>query len=183
MRCWGPVWSRTRMASIWVTTGRFTPRTDGRAQYGVFSGWDIYRSECQLLAMIAPKEAGDMAQSLLVDYQQGGAFPRWGVMTEDSGVMMGDPAAPMIADFYAFGATNFDAKAALAGLVRAATDPSVRAPRTKTNERDALADYLKLGYVPEHQKGGYGNVSMTLEYASADFALAQFAKALGDESD
>ncbi|MDE3066685.1 MAG: GH92 family glycosyl hydrolase [Verrucomicrobiota bacterium] len=155
----------------------------GRVQYGVFSGWDIYRSECQLLAMIAPKEASDMAQSLLVDYQQGGAFPRWGVMTEDSGVMMGDPAAPMIADFYAYGATNFDAQAALKGLIRAATDPSVRAPRTKTNERDALADYLKLGYVPEHQNGGYGNVSMTLEYASADFALSQFAKALGDETD
>ena len=163
--------------------GEVHTTTDGRVQYGVFSGWDIYRSECQLLGMIAPKEAGDMAQSLLVDYQQGGAFPRWGVMTEDSGVMMGDPAAPIIADFYTFGATNFDARAALAGLVRAATDPSVRAPRTKTNERDALEDYLKLGYVPEHQKGGYGNVSMTLEYASADFALAQFARALGDETD
>ena len=75
----------------------------GRLQYGVFSGWDIYRSECQLLAMVAPREAGDMAQSLLVDYQQGGTFPRWGVMTEDSGVMVGDPAAGMIADFYAFG--------------------------------------------------------------------------------
>jgi len=155
----------------------------GRVQYGVFSGWDIYRSECQLLGMIAPQEAGDMAQSLLVDYQQGGAFPRWGVITEDSGVMMGDPAAPIIADFYSFGATNFDAPTALTGLVRAATDPSVRAPRSKTNERDALADYLKLGYVPEHQRGGYGNVSMTLEYDSADFALAQFAKALGDETD
>ncbi|MGA9451289.1 MAG: GH92 family glycosyl hydrolase [Verrucomicrobiia bacterium] len=163
--------------------GQVHTTTDGRAQYGVFSGWDIYRSECQLLGMIGPKEAGDMAQSLLADYQQGGAFPRWGVMTEDSGVMMGDPAAPIIADFYTFGATNFDAQTALAGLVRAATEPSVRAPRTETNERDALEDYLKLGYVPEHQKGGYGNVSMTLEYASADFALAQFAKALGDETD
>jgi predicted alpha-1,2-mannosidase len=156
---------------------------NGRVQYGVFSGWDIYRSECQLLAMVAPKEAGDMAQSLLVDYQQGGTFPRWGVMTEDSGVMMGDPAAAMIADFYAFGATNFDAAAALKGLVRAATDPSVYAPRTKTYERDALEDYLKLGYVPEHQNGSYGNVSMTLEFDSADFALSQFAKALGAESD
>ena len=57
------------------------------------------------------------------------------------------------------------------------------APRTKTRERDALDDYLKLGYVPEHQKGGYGNVSMTLEYDSADFALSQFAKALGDDAD
>lgn len=162
--------------------GRVHTTGGGRAQYGIFSGWDIYRSEAQLLGMIAPKEAGDMAQSLLVDYQQGGAFPRWGVMTEDSGVMMGDPAAPIIADFYAFGATNFDAPAALAGLVRAATDPSVRAPRTFTNERDALAEYRKLGYVPEHQTGGYGNVSMTLEYASADFALSQFAMELGDET-
>jgi predicted alpha-1,2-mannosidase len=163
--------------------GKVHTTEDGREQYGVFSGWDIYRSECQLLAMLAPKQASDMAQSLLMDFEQGGAFPRWGVITEDSGVMMGDPAAPMIADFYAFGATNFDATAALKGLVRAATDPSLRAPRTEINERDALADYLKLGYVPEHQEGGYGNVSMTLEYASADFALSQFAKTLGDESD
>lgn len=163
--------------------GRVHTTRPGRRQYGFFSGWDVYRSECQLLAMLAPKEASDMAQSLLRDYQQGGAFPRWGVATEDSGVMMGDPAAAMIADFYTYGARDFDAKDALAGLVRAATDPGVYAPRTKTYERDALADYLKLGYVPEHQKGGYGPVSMTLEYDSADFALAQFAQALGDAKD
>ncbi len=156
---------------------------NGHAQYGMFSGWDIYRSEAQLLAMLAPKESSDMAQSLLVDYQQGGTFPRWGVATEDSGVMMGDPAAPIIADYYAFGATNFDKQATLEGLVRAATNSSVYAERSKTYERDALDDYLKLGYVPEHQVGGYGNVSMTLEYATADFALSQYAAALGDKSD
>ena len=157
--------------------------TDGRVQYANFSGWDIYRSEAQLLGMLAPHEASDMAESLLNDYQQGGAFPRWGVTTEDSGVMMGDPAAPIIADFYAFGATNFDTQPTLAGLVRAATDPAVYAPRSNTHERDALADYLGLGYVPEHQTGGYGNVSMTLEYDSADFGLSQFAAALGDQAD
>jgi predicted alpha-1,2-mannosidase len=154
---------------------------DRRVQYANFSGWDIYRSEAQLLGMLAPKEASDMAQSLLNDYQQGGAFPRWGVTTEDSGVMIGDPAAPIIADFYAFGATNFNTEAALEGLVNAATNPAVYAPRTKTHERDGLADYLKLGYVPE--KGAYGCVSLTLEYDSADFALSQFAAALGDGMD
>ena len=60
-----------------------------------------------------------------MDYQQGGAFPRWGLATQDSGDMIGDAAALMIADFYAFGAHQFDAEAALAGLVKAATDPSV----------------------------------------------------------
>ncbi|MGH7941776.1 MAG: GH92 family glycosyl hydrolase [Limisphaerales bacterium] len=163
--------------------GHVHTATEGRAQYGMYSGWDIYRSEAQMIAMLAPKEASDMAQSLLMDYQQGGTFPRWGVLTEDSGVMMGDPAGPIIADFYAFGATNFDARAALAGLVNAATNPAVYAPKPATHERDALDDYLHLGYVPEHQKGGYGNVSMTLEYASADFGLSQFAAALGDKKD
>lgn len=163
--------------------GKVHTTTDGRAQYGMYSGWDIYRSEAQLIGMLAPKEASDMAQSLLVDYQQGGTFPRWGVLTEDSGVMMGDPAAPIIADFYAFGATDFDTQAALAGLVNAATNPAVYATITQLHERDALDDYLKLGYVPEHQTGGYGNVSMTLEYASADFGLSQFAAALGDKED
>jgi predicted alpha-1,2-mannosidase len=158
----------------------------GHAQYGNFSGWDIYRSECQLLAMVAPEQASDMAQSLLVDYQQGGTFPRWGLVREDSGVMDGDPAAPMIAGFYAFGAHQFSAKDALDGLVHAATDPSVMAPRSRIFERDGLADYLKLGYVPENQHGiwgAYGNVSMTLEYASADFAVSQLAQALGDRTD
>ncbi len=163
--------------------GKVHTTKDGRAQYANFSGWDFYRSECQLLALIAPKHASDIAQSLLIDYRQGGAFPRWGVPNMDSGVMIGDPAAPMIADFYAFGARDFDVKAAFAGLLKAATDPKVRAPRSQTYERDALSDYLKLGYVPENQKGGYGNVSMTLEYNSADFALSRLARALGDTAD
>jgi predicted alpha-1,2-mannosidase len=160
--------------------GRIHTTDSGRVQYGNISGWDIYRSECQFLAMMAPKEACDIAHALYMDYLQGGAFPRWGLQTMDSGVMMGDPAAPIIAGFYAFGARDFAAKDVFAGLFRAATDPSVKAARSNTNERDALDDYRKLGYVPQHQKGGYGNVSMTLEYASADFALAEFARALGD---
>jgi len=155
-----------------------------RVQYANFSGWDIYRSEAQLLAMLAPAEASDMAQSLLNDYQQGGAFPRWGVTTMDSGVMMGDPAAPIVADFYAFGATHFDTQATLAGLLNAATNPGVYAPRSGTFERNGLADYLTLGYVPENgEQGSYGCISMTLEFDSADFGLSQFAAALDDESD
>lgn len=41
----------------------------------------------------------------------------------DSGFMMGDPEAPMIAGFCTFGVKDFDAKAALARLGRAASDP------------------------------------------------------------
>ncbi len=97
--------------------------------------------------------------------------------------MMGDPAAPIIADYYAFGATNFDTQAALAGLMNAATNPAVFAPISKTHERDGLGDYLNLGYIPKGgEQNGYGCVSMVLEYDSADFGLSQFAAALGDET-
>jgi predicted alpha-1,2-mannosidase len=144
-----------------------------------FSGWDIYRSECQFLAMMDPARASDMAQSLVQDAREGGAMPRWSVPSGDTGVMMGDPATPIIAGVYAFGATNFDTSGALAAMVRAAVDPAVVAANG-IHERDAERDYLNLGYVPAAERGGYGPVSMTLEYCSADFALGQFSKALGD---
>jgi len=148
-------------------------------KYEFFSGWDIYRSECQLLALLAPDCASDMAQSLIQDAHDGGAMPRWSVPAGDTGVMMGDPATPIIAGMYAFGATNFDTAAGLAAMVKAAVDPSVVSVNG-THQRDAERDVLNLGYVPAAERGGYGPVSMTLEYCSADFALARFAQSLGD---
>jgi predicted alpha-1,2-mannosidase len=152
----------------------------GHAKYGWFSGWDIYRSECQLIAILDPARAGDIAQSLVLDSQFGGGMPRWSVATADSGIMLGDPATPIIAGLYAFGGTNFDTAAALSAMVAAATNPVTKIINGGTLERDANRDYLNLGFVPEYQIGGYAPVSMTLEYCSADFALARFAQAIGD---
>jgi len=155
--------------------------TSGFTKYEFFSGWDIYRNECQFIAMMDPARAGDMAQSLVQDAHDGGAMPRWSVPNGDTGVMMGDPATPIIAGFYAFGGTNFDTASALAAMVKAAVNPATVAVNG-VHERDAERDYLNLGFVPEYQNGGYGPVSMTLEYCSADFALARFAQALGDNT-
>ena len=60
----------------------------GREKYEYFSGWDIYRNECQFIAMMDPARASDMAESLVLDAQQCGAMPRWSVPDGDSGVMM-----------------------------------------------------------------------------------------------
>jgi predicted alpha-1,2-mannosidase len=46
-------------------------------------------------------------------------------------------------------------------------------------EREYLADYVKLGYTPIDKDRR--SASQTLEYASDDFAVAQFAKALGKD--
>ncbi|TAN02811.1 MAG: glycoside hydrolase family 92 protein [Rhodanobacteraceae bacterium] len=143
-------------------------------QYANFSGWDIYRSEVPLLALLAPHRTGDMITSLLNDAKQGGWLPKWGYDNDYTGVMNGDPADPIIAEAYAFGARNFDAKAALAAMLKGATQtPEPGAWSGTYIERPHLLAYERLGYVP-------GNASETLEYASADFAIADFAKSLGD---
>ena len=40
--------------------------------YTIFSGWDIYRSEIPLLAILEPGRLEDMAQSVVLMYEQGG---------------------------------------------------------------------------------------------------------------
>ncbi len=153
----------------------------GFDKYEYFSGWDIYRSECQLIAMLDPARASDMAQSLVQDAQESGAMPRWSIPTGDTGIMVGDDAVPIIAGMHAFGATDFNTSAALSAMVKAAVNDLTKA-RNGIVERDANRNYLKLGYVPQNEIGGYGPVGMTLEYCTDDFALARFAKALGDNN-
>ncbi|HEX8774148.1 MAG TPA: GH92 family glycosyl hydrolase [Pyrinomonadaceae bacterium] len=150
----------------------------GYRHYTNFSGWDIYRSESPLIAFLFPKEASDMAQSLVGDAEQGGGLPIWPVANDESGAMYGDPAVPIIASTYALGARDFDTRAALRAMIKGATDPETK---SKTYpERPGLADFLKYGYIPMEQKGLRGSPSVALEYEIADFSLAQFARAHGD---
>ncbi|MCM6773602.1 GH92 family glycosyl hydrolase [Nocardia sp. CDC159] len=141
-----------------------------RPIYTNFSGWDVYRGEVQLLALLAPREAADIARSMAVFAREGGAWDRWTVAADYTGVMNGDPYHIIVAAMYAFGATDFDAAEALSLMVEGATMPGRN--RKGYEERPGLAEYLRLGYVPQQ-------VSDTLEYTSADFAIAQLAERLG----
>src|SRR5579872_4170244 len=156
--------------------GRIHSMPPGHAQYANFSGWDIYRSEAQLLALLAPNQAGDIAQSMINDYTQSGMLPKWSLANAETYVMVGDPADPILADIYAFGGTNFDTKTALAAMIQEAT---------KTNNIRPGLNYLKsMGYLPVDGSYGccnfYGPASTTLEYNTADFSIGAFAQALGD---
>ena len=147
-----------------------------RAAYANYSGWDIYRSQAQLEALVDPETAADTAQSMVDDYRQTGQFPKWSENNGESYVMVGDPADEILADYHAFGATGFDSTAALAGMVAEAT--------TANNNRPGL-DYLdRLGYLPTDGSYGccnsYGPAATTLEYDSADFAVSSLAGSLGD---
>ena len=150
-----------------------------QAQYANFSDWDIYRSTVQLQALFEPERESDMMQSLVNDAAQSGWYPRWPAANDVTYVMGGDSPVILLASSYAFGAHNFDVDTALKYMVKAGTTPGV-GPH-KDSERPYLADYLRLGYVPADKDSI--DASRTLEYANDDFAIAQFARNIGHESE
>jgi predicted alpha-1,2-mannosidase len=140
----------------------------GHAQYQNIPGWDHYRAASQLRAILAPAETSDVAQSLVNDAQQGdGHVPRWEQQSADSHGMNGDGGSTMIANSYAFGATAFDTAAAFAAM-----------DGGQAKIREGLTDYTTLGYVANATAGN--SAAITLEYSSVDFAIAQFAAAIGN---
>ena len=148
-----------------------------QAQYANYSSWDIYHGQAQLSALLDPQEMSDSAQSMLNDAaQNSGMLPKWALENGESYVMVGDPADGILSGYYAFGATNFDTKTALSVTLNEAMVPN--------NIRPALQQYMELGYIPDDQSYGccnfYGSVATVLEYGEADFALSQFAAAMGD---
>jgi predicted alpha-1,2-mannosidase len=163
-------------------------RARGRVQYADFSGWDTYRTQIQLLSILAPRRASEMVRSLLADAAESGCLPRWPYANGQSMTMVGDSADPLIASAAAFGATAFDRHAALAAMLKGADEPC-RSANGEYLERQGLVPYLKLGYVPYDLDTNvrnansiygspddvWGSAATTLEYAVDDFAIAQFA--------
>lgn len=157
-----------------------------QAQYANYSGWDVYRSQLQLLTLLQPQVGSDVAQSLLNQADQnGGVWDRWTHITGATGVMNGDPSPPSVAAIHAFGGRSFDLQRAYASLKKAATVPTARDLDTRgcpvlcVGQRPGLDQWLALKYMPEGAPG-WGSAADTLEMASADFGLSELALAAGD---
>ncbi|MGH8114167.1 MAG: GH92 family glycosyl hydrolase [Rhodanobacteraceae bacterium] len=159
-----------------------------KIQYANFSGWDVYRSQLQLLTWLMPKVGSDIAQSLYNQATQNhGEWDRWTHNSGGTHVMSGDPSAPALADIVAFGGRAFDVKGAYASLKYAATHVSAHDLSDEgcnvecVGQRPSLDQWMKLHYIAakSHAWGGAGE---TLEDATADFALSQLASAVGDDA-
>ncbi|HEX8917659.1 MAG TPA: GH92 family glycosyl hydrolase, partial [Chloroflexota bacterium] len=150
----------------------------GHAQYANYSGWDTYHSQSQLAALLAPQQTSDQVTSLLNDDAQSGVMPQWGFANSNNYVMVGDPAQAIIADTYAFGGRSFDTSTALTDMLKQAT--------TVNDVRPGTALENQYGYLPEDGTYGccnpHGFAASLLEYNQADFALAQYAGAMGDSA-
>ncbi len=164
-------------------------RARGFRKLSDVSGWDTYRTQVPLLAMLAPARARDLVRSLLADARESGYLGKWTVADGHTNVMVGDPALPMIASVHALGVRGFDEREALRAMLRNATVPG-RSANAGYVPRAGLAEYLRLGYVPYELSTSavgqaadparaWGSTATTLEYAIADFALARFAARTG----
>jgi predicted alpha-1,2-mannosidase len=133
------------------------------ATYSQMSLWDEYRTHAQLLAVLAPHAARDMARSLLHDERDAGFMPRWPVVGGSPDIMVGDPAVPFIADLKALGVPGINARAATRAAVHGAasngiddqdpgTLPAAGDPKTFGGgyyvERPGNPAFLRSHYVP-----------------------------------
>lgn len=167
---------------------RHVHRLAGRQknQYANFSGWDVYRSQLQLVTWLLPDVGSDIAQSLYNQAQQNnGEWDRWTHNSGGTHVMSGDPSVPALADIYAFGGHDFDLRGAYASLLHAATVPTAHDLSDDgcnvecVGERPSLDQWLKLHYIAT-QSHSWGGAAETLEDATADFALSQLAEDVHD---
>jgi predicted alpha-1,2-mannosidase len=164
----------------------------GFTKYVNVSGWDTYRAQLPLMAMLAPDVTSDFVSSLVSDWRESGHLPKWSLREGHTNTMVGDPADLLIAGAHAYGARNFDAHEALRAMVEGATKPGV-SPNAGYVQRAGLDDYLRLGYVGYERNTStigqaadpslvWGTTSTTLEYALADFGIARLASAIGDDA-
>ncbi|MEU0290422.1 GH92 family glycosyl hydrolase [Streptomyces sp. NPDC006147] len=168
------------------TASGFTP-------YQNLSLWDTHRPQNQLLQLLEPEVARDVALSVVAIGRDGGWLPRWSLANSETNIMTGDPVTPFLVEAWSKGLLKGHEKEAYALLRKNALEtPPDDSPY---NGRAGIAAYLERGYVPSGlelgkdcpDKGGDNDcvhpASATLEYAAADASLALMAKGLGHSAD
>ncbi len=162
---------------------------EGQTYYDDYSLWDTYRALHPLVNLITPQRGGEMMQSLVRKYEQGGWMPIFPCWNSYTSAMIGDHGTAALADAWVKGITNFDMEKAYEGMRKNAFDrPATLEEYRNGMGRRALDSYVKYGYIPLEDSVPDAfhtceQVSRTLEYAYDDFALARVAAALGKTDD
>lgn len=145
----------------------------GHDFYVNFSGWDTYRGQAQLVAMLYPKRASDINQSIVDMVAQSGKWTSWPTYNQVQTKMSGDSLQNIVAAIDDFGSTDYDRQKALSTMLSTQT-----LPMKDTGRSDGVM-YGIQGWVDGDKQGAA--TSRTLEYTTNDFAVAQMANRLGNK--
>ena len=144
--------------------------SNGFVNYTTFSLWDTYRAAHPLMTLIHPEKQRDIIQTMLNIYLQQGKLPVWHLMGCETDCMVGNPGIPVVADAVLKGVPGIDNKLAYRALKESAMLP----------ER-GMEYRIKYGFIPADLKNEA--VAYDMEYALADWSVAQVAKSLGKTED
>lgn len=140
--------------------------------------WNTFWNLNQFWNLVTPEWSSRWVNSQLAMYDAGGWLAKGPAGMEYIPVMVAEHEIPLIVSAYQMGIRDFDAEKAFEAVKKMQTTPAQKVGGGFAGNRDLLP-YLQYKYVP-HDKGRFSN---TLEYAFDDWTVAQFAKALGKESD
>ena len=137
--------------------------------YTTLSLWDTYRAAHPLQTLIHREKQADIAQTFLHIFEQQGKLPVWHLMGNETDCMVGNPGVPVLADLVLKG-FDVDAQAALKAMVGSAM----------LDER-SMGLIKQYGYIPYDLEPDKETVAKGLEYALADWCIAQVSKKVGDQ--
>ncbi|MFS4456061.1 GH92 family glycosyl hydrolase [Maribacter sp. 2304DJ31-5] len=144
--------------------------------------WDTFRAVFPFFNLVYPELNSNIMEGLANTYKESGWLPEW-ASPGHRDCMIGSNSAPIISDAYAKGISIKDRDILLEAMVKnaetSANRPTSNGTIIRSVGREGIDYYNKLGYVP-YDVGINENAARTLEYAYADFTIAQMAEKLGD---
>lgn len=138
--------------------------------YTTFSLWDTYRAAQPLMTILHPEKMSDVINTMLHIHQQQGKLPVWHLMGCETNCMVGNPGVPVVADAILKDIKGFDTELAFKALKESSMLP----------ER-GMEHRIEYGFIPADKMTEA--IAYDMEYAIADWAVAQAAQKLGKQED
>lgn len=143
---------------------------EGFVNYTTFSLWDTYRAAQPLMTILHPEKMSDIINTMLHIHQQQGKLPVWHLMGCETNCMVGNPGVPVVADAILKDIKGFDTELAFKALKESSMLP----------ER-GMEHRIEYGFIPADKMTEA--IAYDMEYAIADWAVAQAAQKLGKQKD
>ncbi len=138
--------------------------------------WDTFRAVFPFFNLMYPELNSHIMEGLANTYKESGWLPEW-ASPGHRDVMIGSNSATIIADAYLKGnVAQKDVDVLLEAVLKNATIGQGRP--VNSVGRAGVDYYNSLGYVP-YDVGINENAARTLEYAFADFTIAEMAEKMG----
>ena len=141
--------------------------------YTTFSLWDTYRAAMPLMTILHPEKMADIVNTMLAINDEQGRLPVWHLWGNETDCMVGNPGVIVVADAIVKDVEGIDKERAFAAL-------------DNTMMSDIRGGDLrkKYGFIPcDLFNQGNEALAFDMEYAIADGAVANAAKALGKEAE